>query len=88
MRVMTEAEESEFDRQYNLPLWRRILRARILGCFLSEYAWYRRACGGHWERWHIESIHSRLWLNVSRCSVETGIRPGDCFGTPTCEDHE
>lgn len=67
-------------------LLRWIIRRRLFNAFLSEYRWYRRSHGGHWEQWYVEPCSDFLWLSVDEC-VRTGVqRPGGCRGIPECED--
>lgn len=38
---------------------------------LTNYRWYRRWRGGHWERWYVDHpICSDIWHDVERCSLE------------------
>lgn len=48
----------------------------------SKWRWYRRWCGGHWERWFIDvPVASTMWLqNVH------GERPGLGVVCDECED--
>ena len=52
---------------------------------VSNWRWYRKWQGGHWERWYIEACWSDLWLDYLACTRDTGDRPGTGRGTPTCE---
>lgn len=57
--------------------------------FLSDYQWYRRAYGGHWELWYIDHpICSSMWLDVKQCSVGTSYREPGWRGSPRCENWE
>ena len=67
---------------YKPSLLRRVLSRNAFAALFAEYTWYRKAVGGHWERWHIDApVNSRLW-----CQQEHGVRFGLQRGTPTCED--
>lgn len=59
----------------------------LLDAVFARYAWYRRRCGGHWERWYLDvPFTGRIWLPVHACSLVTGRRPDEgCRGTPECE---
>lgn len=51
--------------------------------FLSGFRWFRRWCGGHWERWYLDNFHADVWFRKP-CG---GERPHPLArGTPTCED--
>lgn len=59
----------------------------------DKYPWYRKRCGGHWERWYIDVVHSVQWIQVEQCTFvrcaimpEWEARPALARGTPTCED--
>jgi hypothetical protein len=73
---------------------RRALRrwlARLLPAWLfSEFRWYRRLAGGHWERWYVDHpVCSDVWHDVPACGAAEDRRPTViCRGTPTCEDHD
>lgn len=68
-------------------------RPWLLDSLFDRYRWYRKLCGGHWERWYIDVVHSRLWIQVARCTHERCVylpeweaRPPLARGTSTCED--
>lgn len=57
--------------------------------FLSNFRWYRRWKGGHWEQWIFDcgGFHN-VWICLYACTRGTYYRPsGPARGTPTCEDH-
>lgn len=64
----------------------------LIEYLFSRFRWYRRSCGGHWELWYIDVVHSYIWHNLTGCT-QTGIgkhygwRVPCGFGTPTCEDY-
>lgn len=66
------------DAPHGRPWWVDYLFAR--------FAWFRRRCGGHWERWYIDIVHDDIWMQVEHCSRGTQQRPPCAFGTPECED--
>lgn len=48
----------------------------------SKWRWYRRWCGGHWERWWIDSpVAGSIWLQNAH-----GERPGLGVSREACED--
>lgn len=50
---------------------------------MSDFRWYRRLIGGHWERWWMDVIHADVWYH----RPHDGTRPHVLArGTPTCED--
>lgn len=52
-----------------------------LDAVLSNFGWYRRMRGGHWEKWWIDSpVNSAVWLKLDH-----GERPGLGCGAPICE---
>lgn len=54
----------------------------FIGHVLSDYRWFRRWVGGHWERWWIDYVHSDIWHHRPH-----GGRPCSIArGTPTCEE--
>lgn len=55
----------------------------------SNWKWYRRLKGGHWEKWCVDfPVCGDVWHQVSQCSTSTGQRPTSiCRGTPTCEHY-
>jgi len=56
--------------------------ADLLDYFFSNFRWYRRLRGGHWEKWYIDyPICSTIWFYQKH-----GERPGLGRGTPICED--
>ena len=61
---------------------RRALAALLPEALFAGMRWYRRARGGHWERWWIDGVHADLWF----ATPHGGERPGMARGTPTCED--
>lgn len=53
----------------------------LLDTLLSRFRWYRKARGGHWERWCIDHpVCSDIWMSNAH-----GTRPVLGRGTPTCE---
>ena len=69
-------------------MFKRIIKNRLFVAFLSEYKWYRKLHGGHWEKWHIDHpVCSCIWLDVNQCSVGTNYREPGWRGTPLCENH-
>lgn len=57
----------------------------------ARYEWFRKWCGGHWEKWYIDVVHSQLWIPVNAC-IHSGDdtferRPPLGRGTPICESH-
>jgi len=53
----------------------------MLDWLLSNFRWYRRLCGGHWEQWWIDvPFTSDIWMRN-----EHGTRPPGGRGTPRCE---
>jgi len=57
---------------------------------LTSFRWYRRAYGGHWERYWVDwPVCSFTWLDVSRCwhDMPEGYRIPLTRGEPLCEDH-
>ena len=63
-----------------------IYRWWLLDYLFDRFRWYRRMCGGHWERWYNDVTHSDIWHNRRGCHVSIG-RPACSFGTPICEDY-
>jgi len=58
------------------------LLAHMLG--VSGWRWYRRLCGGHWERWYIDvPVCADVW---HRRQHNEGRPCVIARGTPTCED--
>lgn len=55
--------------------------------FLSNYRWFRKLRGGHWEKWWIDMpVFSDTWLHTPYCFADTDKRPDFlCRGRPTCE---
>lgn len=57
----------------------------------SRYEWFRKWCGGHWELWYIDVIHSQQWVPVNLCIYFTKDtfedRPPLATGRPICEHH-
>jgi hypothetical protein len=54
----------------------------------SNYSWYRKLYGGHWELWHIDyPVCSIIWCDVKECSKSTGYREPLWRGTPICEHY-
>lgn len=53
----------------------------------SRFAWYRRRCGGHWERWFNGLTGTLVWFQTDGCNKATGYRPPCCFGRSACEDY-
>lgn len=54
---------------------------------LSGFRWYRKLCGGKWERWWIDvPVVSDIWFQVTEWS--TSCRRPDylCRGTPIREE--
>lgn len=52
----------------------------------SNWQWYRRLRGGHWERWYVNlPVGTTVWIRRDRCYRKTGTRPGLCEGIPRCE---
>lgn len=49
----------------------------------ANFRWYRRRCGGHWERWWIDICHTHIWFQKP-CD---GKRPPCAYGSPECEDY-
>lgn len=48
----------------------------------SNWQWWRRRRGGHWERWIIDSpFNADIWMQN-----EHGTRPPLGRGTPICEE--
>lgn len=60
---------------------------RFLDATFSEYHWYRRLRGGHWERWYFRApINAFVWVPVvGGCWRDTGKRPANASGFPVCE---
>ena len=59
-----------------------------LSCFLSEYRWFRKWHGGHWERWWIPMCASAIWLNYDKPNLIGWRQPcseGPCMGMETYE---
>ena len=54
-----------------------------------NFKWYRKWCGGHWERWTTPDC-GHIWCQVDYCYKDLdGRRPAFwCRGTPTCEHYE
>lgn len=49
---------------------------------LSNYRWWRKWRGGHWEYWWIDApVASSMWLLNTH-----GTRPGLGRGAPICEE--
>ncbi len=50
---------------------------------------WRSLCGGHWERWWVDSpVNDYVWHHVPACSTLTRTRPtGLCRGVPLCETY-
>lgn len=57
-----------------------------LDYLFDRFRWYRRFCGGHWERWYIEAVHGYVWIHRTGCYRQID-RPPAARGTPECEDH-
>lgn len=56
--------------------------AAIVESWASRWRWYRRWCGGHWERWWIDMpVASSMWLQNAH-----GERPGLGVIREACED--
>lgn len=66
----------------------------LLDALLDRFRWYRRARGGHWEKWIVDvPVCADVWHRRTVCYLEPDAggwfgRPNEgCRGTPTCEDH-
>lgn len=69
-----------------MPRWLALVIPEAIG---TEWRWYRRALGGHWERWYVDSpVNSEVWHRCPLgCTKHTLRRPSMlCRGIPTCED--
>lgn len=55
--------------------------------FFSGFRWWRRYCGGKWERWWVDVVYCDSWHPVTEFSRIYGDRPtAICRGTPIEED--
>ena len=56
----------------------------------DQFRFYRRWCGGHWERWYLDiPVGGHYWFREAYCGRMQGSpssRPGLGRGTPRCED--
>jgi hypothetical protein len=68
--------------------WAETGRWWVWEWLFSRYRWYRRLCGGHWEKWRNEATRSEMWFQMDRCSLPDRYRPPCCRGLFACEDHE
>lgn len=68
---------------------------RLLDRVLGDFPWYRRAVGGHWERWHVDEDTLAgdqfgtppQWFHLPGCSrLAAWLRPPGVCGEPQCED--
>jgi hypothetical protein len=60
-----------------------------LDYWFSGFRWYRKWCGGHWEKWYMALVDGEKWFSVERCFDSGAERPTPlCLGQPiVCEDH-
>jgi len=60
-----------------------------LDATFGRFRWYRRLCGGHWERWCVAGCpETKVWLQTDGCSAWKETRPNPwCSGVPVCEDY-
>lgn len=64
----------------------------LLAIGFSNFHFFRRLVGGHWEKWFVEGVSGPVWHPLYRCTRTLPDtwenRPTVlCRGTPTCEDH-
>jgi hypothetical protein len=67
----------------------RLLEILGLGHFFAQrYQWYRRACGGRWERHLIDVCRSHIWLQMSANPMRQwpAYRQPCSVGVPLIED--
>lgn len=63
-------------------------RGWFLDALFSNYRWYRRWCGGHWECWYIDVCRACIWMQMTACTVRNNLeRPPCAFGSPICEEN-
>jgi hypothetical protein len=58
----------------------------LLKTLFSNFQWFRRLMGGHWEEWYVDGpVHTFVWHAVPACHAAGGRPTGICRGTPICE---
>jgi hypothetical protein len=57
--------------------------------WFSGFHWYRKWCGGHWEKWYVALADCEGWLQTDRCFHDGAKRPSPlCLGAPlVCETY-
>jgi hypothetical protein len=54
--------------------------------FFDNYKWFRKWCGGYWERWNFNVSVGPIWINVTKeQAYNPKYRPGAGMGTALCE---
>ena len=61
----------------------------------SNYKWYRKYRGGHWEQWWSNITNSFIWIRVDKCSQgyyyeynkEVTWQPHCCNNLQQCENY-
>lgn len=69
-----------------MSFWRRLLHALRGVLFVSgwgERKWFRRWCGGHWEKRWVHPVAASMWLQVATCCEK---RPAESPPTE-CEEY-
>ena len=60
----------------------------MIDALLSNFLWWRKLRGGHWEHWLLDIGGSgEAWIRLKKCSIGSSRPWLACRGTPTCETH-
>lgn len=55
----------------------------MIDFMLSDFKWYRKLCGGHWENWWVDPpVCSSVWVKNNH-----GRRPIGAGWLEKCEDY-
>lgn len=56
------------------------------GWWLSDYRWFRKWQGGHWERWFVDCVYASVWFRMEHCSKPFAPHSLCRWATCPCED--
>lgn len=77
-----------------VPWWRRLAVSHLRAIWdatggpaaISEWRWFRRVHGGHWEREHIDDGGATEWALCEACTDQPRSSFRWWFGRTECED--